>query len=541
MWLFFSFSSTRPFLDAINNFRFDYITSRHYAHVVHPHFENAQSSSMHQLLRDRVLSKGLTNGIQSLDRVRLRSQSLDWAVKFHREGCENLFHKFSPKIPGGVSPILEQAATAPSKQPLPSAQTKLVLAAMGENSESIQSTLATLLTKFEAMDLRISNLGKQIEATQENVDAIRHRQAEAGATPTGSGVTEQGATSTTLPVPRLANLQPPLLGTPAEHQEGQVFTTAPPLPVEQVPGRDPPPETRQQVRPGREHVPEPRREFAAARDQDSHVKPPKHHFPRFAGENPRLWLDQALTYFNMYRVPEHHWVSTATLYLEGHAALWWQAFKQRRRLWPWDDFAMEIALEFGQGEYESHMTRILQLKQLGTVTEYKTEFESAMYNLIALDPSLNSKFFISQFVLGLKDDIRAAVRLQSPTSVTRAVCLAKIQEEELDLQRPRQRFQRHTPIQTVPAVIQPVQQAGKKATDDFGRERQLRDFRKANGLCFRCGDKYSKEHQCKKPMQLLTIQVGEHGEILTEDAVQALELLTEPTTSECCQISAHAV
>lgn len=133
------------------------------------------------------------------------------------------------------------------------------------------------------------------------------------------------------------------------------------------------------------------------------------------------------------------------------------------------------------------------------------------------------------------------MRLQSPTSVTRAVCLAKIQEEELDLQRPRQRFQRHTPIQTVPSVIQPVQQAGKKAIDDFGHERQLRDFRKANGLCFRCGDKYNKEHQCKKPMQLLTIQVGEHGEILTEDAVQALELLTEPTTSECCQISAHAV
>lgn len=154
-----------------------------------------------------------------------------------------------------------------------------------------------------------------------------------------------------------------------------------------------------------------------------------------------------------------------------------------------------------------------------------------MYNLIALDPSLNSKFFISQFVLGLKDDIRAAVRLQSPTSVTRAVCLAKIQEEKLDLQRPRQRFQRQIPIQN---PVQLVPQAGRKPPDDFGRERQLRDFRRANGLCFRCGDKYSKEHQCKKPMQLLTIQVGEHGEVLTEDAVQALELLTEPEKRECC-------
>ena len=42
-------------------------------------------------------------------------------------------------------------------------------------------------------------------------------------------------------------------------------------------------------------------------------------------------------------------------------------------------------------------------------------------------------------------------------------------------------------------------------------------------------------------MHLLTIHLGEHGEILTEDVVQALELLSEPETLECCQISAHAV
>ena len=36
----------------------------------------------------------------------------------------------------------------------------------------------------------------------------------------------------------------------------------------------------------------------------------------------------------------------------------------------------------------------------------------------------------------------------------------------------------------------------------------------------------------KKPTLLLTIQLGEDGEILTEYAVQALELLTEPETLE---------
>lgn len=81
-----------------------------------------------------------------------------------------------------------------------------------------------------------------------------------------------------------------------------------------------------------------------------------------------------------------------------------------------------------------------------------------------------------------------------------------------------------------------------KGNDDFNRERQLRDFRRANNLCFKCGDKYSKEHQCKRSGQLLTIEVGEYGEVLSDDAVQALELLQEtPVTATCCHISLDAM
>lgn len=85
--------------------------------------------------------------------------------------------------------------------------------------------------------------------------------------------------------------------------------------------------------------------------------------------------------------------------------------------------------------------------------------------------------------------------------------------------------------------------AAKPATDDFGRERQLRDYRRQHGLCFRCGEKYSREHQCKRSAQLLTIEVGEYGEVLSDDAVRALELLDEPaaTESACCLLSANAV
>lgn len=82
--------------------------------------------------------------------------------------------------------------------------------------------------------------------------------------------------------------------------------------------------------------------------------------------------------------------------------------------------------------------------------------------------------------------------------------------------------------------------------DEFVRERQLRDHRRAHGLSFKCGDCYSREHRYKQPTQLLTIQLGDHGEVLTDDAIHAMELLEEPPPpappdQECCMLSAHTV
>jgi hypothetical protein len=61
-------------------------------------------------------------------------------------------------------------------------------------------------------------------------------------------------------------------------------------------------------------------------------------------------------------------------------------------------------------------------------------------------------------------------------------------------------------------------------------------------LCFKCGDKYSKEHQCKRTGQLLTIEIGEFGEVLSDEAVHALELLQEtPVMENLCYISLAAL
>jgi hypothetical protein len=86
-------------------------------------------------------------------------------------------------------------------------------------------------------------------------------------------------------------------------------------------------------------------------------------------------------------------VATASLYMEGHAALWLHAQKQRLQITSWLQFCRDLKQEFGQDEYDVPMSRLLQLKQTGSISEYRQAFESIMYHLMTLESRIN-KFFV---------------------------------------------------------------------------------------------------------------------------------------------------
>uniref|UniRef100_A0ACD6AM41 Uncharacterized protein n=1 Tax=Avena sativa TaxID=4498 RepID=A0ACD6AM41_AVESA len=402
-------------------------------------------------------------------------------------------------------------------------------------TEKFDSMSTDVTAKFTAMTTDVRQLATHVADVQDGIDSVKRSQVELTSTagPScnttnmggGQGVTA-GRGATVLAGARAWGGPAQLAGD----QRPALANNGPPL----------------MRRPGDAN--EVLEEMGERSSTQYAAKLPKHHFPRFAGENPSLWLDLRDTYFTMYETPLHQRVSSAVLYMEGHAALWLQAYKRRTVLGTWEQFCAAVLTEFGEDEYDGQMSKLLQIKQTGSVTEYRKEFETYMYYLISLDPTLNTKFFVSKFVMGLRSDIRAVVRIQAPTSVSRATSLARIQEEELELhqeQHPRNRL-RATLVKPPGVPAAPGGGAAvvpaKRTTDDFARERQLRDFRKVNGLCFRCGDKYSRDHQCKQTSQLLTIQLGDFGEILSDDTVHALELLEDPAgTSECCHISVHAL
>lgn len=51
----------------------------------------------------------------------------------------------------------------------------------------------------------------------------------------------------------------------------------------------------------------------------------KMNFPKFDGENPKLWSSCCIDYFEMYTVEKFMWINVATMHVTGAATRWLQS------------------------------------------------------------------------------------------------------------------------------------------------------------------------------------------------------------------------
>jgi len=113
-------------------------------------------------------------------------------------------------------------------------------------------------------------------------------------------------------------------------------------------------------------------------------------------------------------------------------------------------------------------------------------------------------FFTSHYINGLKDEIRAVVEPQMPTTVKKAATIAKIQQKVVD--RSKVKYQRNKNINkpniTYKTDAQPTQPVGI-----LWRDQQLRDYCKANGLCYTCEEKFDPGHSvvCSKKVKTIVM------------------------------------
>jgi hypothetical protein len=132
------------------------------------------------------------------------------------------------------------------------------------------------------------------------------------------------------------------------------------------------------------------------------------------------------------------------------------------------------------------------------------------------NPALDDNFFVDEFMDGLRDDLRAAIWLHQPSDLDTAFRLALLQEEELEPSKRRSSHRSESKEFTKGSSRYSGDRNKSSArTDDDKRgdaskpeDRldSLKAYRRSKGLCFTCGDKWSKQHKCPAQVPLHIVE-----------------------------------
>ncbi|XBH72107.1 hypothetical protein VPH35_099480 [Triticum aestivum] len=268
--------------------------------------------------------------------------------------------------------------------------------------------------------------------------------------------------------------------------------------------------------------------------QHSHWVLPKLDFPQFDGDNPQFWRIKCEKYFDVYGVHPELWVHVATLHFTSNAARWLQLHDLSTRSFTWEKLCESLCSKFGRDQYQAQLRQFAALCQTGSVTEYMNHFEEMMHQLLAHNAGFDPLYFTTKFLDGLRAEIRAGVVLHRPQELDTAFSLALLQEEILEA-LPHREYRRlegapgRAPTRPLLANVVPparvplpvpqaaaedrrgldAARAGDHRQDQgCGNDRiaALRNYRRARGLCFKCGERWGQGHQCAATVQLHIVE-----------------------------------
>ena len=121
--------------------------------------------------------------------------------------------------------------------------------------------------------------------------------------------------------------------------------------------------------------------------------------------------------------------------------------------------------------------------------------------------------------MGLKEELRAAVEIQLPATVQLAAMYAVVQE---GLTHQHKSFKSTYPKNTVNRN----ENKQNFAPGELWKAKQPKEYHRANGLCYGCGDKYVPGHTCKPTAapaaHLKAAELVDPHEIISDAVLDAL-------------------
>jgi hypothetical protein len=157
-----------------------------------------------------------------------------------------------------------------------------------------------------------------------------------------------------------------------------------------------------------------------------HPPSPEMEFPKFDDSNPRLWQDQCEVYFEVYTVEEMMKTRFASLNFKGSTATWLQTVEHCGRIVDWSNLCDLVMVKYNKDLYQILLWQLDSLKQTSLVLEYQATFEKLAHGIVLYNPAIDDTFFVTQFVSGLREDIRVPLMLHCSGDVDTASALALI-------------------------------------------------------------------------------------------------------------------
>ncbi|OIW20258.1 hypothetical protein TanjilG_07417 [Lupinus angustifolius] len=282
--------------------------------------------------------------------------------------------------------------------------------------------------------------------------------------------------------------------------------------------------------------------------------------PIFSGEDAFGWTHRVERYFVLKEVTEEEKMQAILMALDGKALSWYQWWSRCNPHSSWEGFKVAVVRRFQPSMVQNPFERLLALKQEGTVGDYVEEFEKYVGALREIE----LEFVKGVFLNGLRDDIKAEVRLFEHPSLSELIHKSLLIEEKNVIVRGRENnnhFARSTSYSRSSAPTKSITVDSKPWTErksdqssvgsvslnkntsqagEGGRSRgtgfkhltavEMKEKRE-KGLCFRCDEPFNRDHRCKnKQLRMLLMEEDE------EESEEGSEVAME---NNCNLFSCH--
>ncbi|KAL4278859.1 hypothetical protein GQ457_03G027370 [Hibiscus cannabinus] len=284
--------------------------------------------------------------------------------------------------------------------------------------------------------------------------------------------------------------------------------------------------------------------------QPHFIPRPKIELQSFDGDNPRGWIRKCEKFFSIFAIPEQNKLEIAAMYLVGRAETWFDGYTMQKTRLTWHEFVADICHRFSDKEQTDIIEEFNKLFQKTSVADYQDKFKELKPFMLQLNANLNEDYFVSSFISGLKEELKHKVKVHEPKSLADAYRKATLYEISMEIDSKKAKSSTFRPFSTQnPTTFQkqtsmPTIPPQKQITTSNAAKQTLQDYRRANNLCFRCGDKFSPTHQCKlKQFHMMEDTEATLEDILTEETNQNILQNENSTvsTEESLEISMNAL